>query len=479
VLSAAGALLGIGVAAWGIDRFNAAIVQRTPPFWIHIALDPRALAFAVTVSVVAGLAAGLMPALQASRTDVGEVLKDEGRGSTSLRLGWFNKAVVVAELALSCSLLVGAGLLVKSVVRVQTIDLGFASENLLTFKVPVFAIRYPQAKDRIAFYAELQRRLLARPGVTAVAILDSLPTSGADWNSYALDGHAYASDADLPLTHRVVASPGLFRTLAAKVLSGRDFDDGDRDGTLPVAIVNESFARAAWPHEDALGKRLRLGRSTDGGAWRTVVGVVPDLRLDGMRDRKPAGVYLPLAQSDGPPRLYFALRANGDSLSVAAAAREMAAAMDQDTPIYFVKSMERVLSDNRFFNNLIGSLFAIFGAAALALAAVGIYGVIAFSVERRTQEIGLRMALGAQRRDVLSMLLRQGARQVSLGLLLGLPAAAGLAQLLSRNLFDVTPRDPTVFATVVVLLAGVGLVACLLPGRRATAVDPLIAIRYD
>ncbi|MDP9122292.1 MAG: ABC transporter permease [Acidobacteriota bacterium] len=478
LLASIGAGLGLGLARWGVYLFNAAVVEKSPPFWMRIELDPAALVFALAATLLAGLISGLVPAFQASKTDINEVLKDEGRGSTSLRLGWFSKLVVVAELALSCALLVGAGLMVKSVVLTQTVKLGFDQANVLTFRVPLFTANFPKPRQRAAFYQQVLTGLQGLPGVTEVGATTSLPTSGSQSSDYTVEGRAYASDADYPIAHSDVISSRLFASLHARVVLGREFGSADTAESLPVVIVNQSFARKVWPGQDPLGKRIRLARTEDQEPWRTVVGVVPDLWMDGLANKQPEGFYLPLAQS-GPERLSFTVHTRDNPLTLVPAARSLVAGLDRDTPIYFVKSLGAAVHESRFFYDLFGGLFLIFGAAALILSAVGIYGVISFSVERRTHEIGLRMALGAPRGRVLGMLMKQGSLQLLWGLGCGLPAAWGLGLLLADFLFQVKPADAQIFSGVVALLSAVATLACLVPGQRATWLDPVVAIRCD
>jgi putative ABC transport system permease protein len=481
ILALVGSAVGLCLAWGGIALFNAAIVEKNPPTWIHIALDLPALLFALGATLAAAVVSGLVPAVQVSRTPLNEVLKDEGRGSTSLRLGWLSRAVVVAELALSCALLVATGLMVKSIVLARKVPLGFATGHLLTVRVPLFPANYPRPVERGAFYQRLLERLREKPGVEAVGATTGLPSIG--WNSegIAVDGRAYASDADYPVAHSDVVSEGLFATLGARLLAGREFERLDTATSQPVAIVNLSLARKMWPGEDPLGKRFRLARSTHDEPWRTVVGVVPDLMLYGVNsdsNKKPEGFFLPVTQV-GAERLSYVLRTRQDPLSLVPMVRAEVAALDKDTPIYFIRTMEKAVALDRFWNNLFGGVFAIFGSSALVLAAVGIYGVIAFSVQRRTQEIGLRLALGAQRGDVLRMLLWQAGVQLALGLLIGVPMAFGVSHGLTDILFPAKAGDPSVFALVAAGLTLVALVACLVPGQRAMDVDPNVALRYD
>jgi putative ABC transport system permease protein len=481
ILALLGSAVGLGLAWGGTALFNAAIVDKTPPAWIHIALDLPALLFALGATLAAAVVSGLVPALQVSRTELNEVLKDEGRGSTSLRLGWLSRAVVVAELALSCALLVATGLMVKSIVLAREVRLGFATAHLLTVRVPLFEANYPRPVDRGAFYQRLLERLREKPGVEAVGATTVLPSISWDSEAFAVDGRAYATDADYPVAHSDVISEGLFATLGTRLLEGREFERLDTASSQPVAIVNRSLARKMWPGEDPLGKRFRRARSAPDEPWRTVVGVVPDLMLYGISSdgaKKPEGFFLPVTQV-GAPRLSFVLRTRRDPLSLVPMVRAEVAALDKDTPLYFIRTMKEAVALDRFWNNLFGSVFAIFGFSALVLAAVGIYGVISFSVQRRTQEIGLRLALGAQRGEVLRMLLRQATFQLGLGLVIGVPLAFGVSRGLTDILYPAKPGDPAVFAMVAAGLTLVALVACLVPGQRAMDVDPNVALRYD
>jgi len=475
------ALVGTGVGlclAWeGIALFNRAIVHQNMPTWIHIALDLPALLFALGATLAAAVISGLVPAMQVSRTQLNEVLKDEGRGSTSLRLGWLSRAVVVAELALSCTMLVATGLMLKSIVLARSANFGFATAHLLTFRVPLFEANYPRPVDRGAFYQRLLERLREKPGVEAAGATTSLPSINSDSAAFAVDGQAYATDADYPLAHSDVVSEGLFAALGARPLAGREFERLDTASSQPVAIVNQSLARKMWPGQEPIGKRLRLPKTKD-DPWRTVVGVVPDLLLYGVSDKHPEGLFLPVTQA-GAVRLSFVVRTPRDPLSLVPMVRAEVAALDKDTPIYFARTMRQAIDLDRFWNNLFSAVFALFGASALVLAAVGIYGVIAFSVQRRTQEIGLRMALGAQRGDVMGMLMRQGAIQLGLGLALGLPAAFGASRGLTDFVYPVEPGDPLVFVMVAAGLSLVALLACLVPSQRAMDVDPNVALRCD
>ncbi|HEV2851255.1 MAG TPA: ABC transporter permease [Thermoanaerobaculia bacterium] len=484
ILSSLGAVLGVAFAYWGVKLFNAAIAGSNPPFWIRIAIDPAALAFALGMTVVAALVSGLLPALQASRTDVGEVLKDEGRGSSSLRLGRFSRLVVIGEVAFSCLLLVSAGLMIRSVVAVRTIDLGFEPKNLFTARVALFEAAYPGEAKRAAFFEDLLERLASQPEVATVAATTNIPGGGTGLWRYRLEGGSYPTERDLPQTHVAMVSRGFFDVFGARILAGRDFGRLDTAGGLPVVIVNQSFAAKVWPGQDPLGKRVRLQEELDetNPPWRTVVGVVPDLKMEGIEDNDgetPDGFYLPLSQRCPGFVSLTARSRTGNPLALTAVVRQQVNAIDPDLPIYYVYSMEQIMERGMFFPNLFASLFAIFGVAALLLASVGIYGVIAFSVNQRTQEIGIRMALGAQRRSVLRMILRQGMLQLGIGLLAGLLLAFFASRLLESILIGIKPQDPVTFTLVSFILATIAFIACWIPARRAMRTDPLVAIRYD
>jgi len=476
MIAVLGAGLGLGLAYLGVAGFNRAIVPTDPPYWLHIELDGLSVLFTVGLALIAGFASGLFPAFQASRADVNEVLKDEGRGSSSLRLGWFSRTIVVAEIAFSCLLLVMAGLMVKSVVQVRGADAQYNTKNLLTFRVPLFEAAYPTQAKRIQTYEQILDRLDGKPGVTAVAATTALPYSGTGTDSYAIEGRAYAKANDLPQARLQTVSPGFFAMFGARLLDGRDFTRLDREGAEPVAMVNASFAAKAFPGKSALGQRIRLGRGTE-GAWRRIVAVVPDLGMNGFQKEDPQGIYLPLGQSQDDQRMSYVVRTQQNPLALTGMARAQVVAVDKDLPIYFVQTMEQSIEKSRFFYDLFSTLFAIFGAAALLLASVGIYAVVSFSVGQRTQEIGVRVALGAAPSRVMRLLLGQGARQLLVGLAFGLPISFFASKVLTQFLFEVQPTDPSVFSAVPVALGLVTLFACLLPAQRALKTDPMVAFR--
>jgi predicted permease len=486
VLAAAGALVGLGVAQLGVVLFNRSIADTNPPFWIDIKIDPGVLLFVLAITLASSLLAGLVPAFRASGGNISDVLKDEARGTSSFRLGRFSKGLVIAEIALSCGLLVPAGLMIKSVVQLKTTEFDFAKRDVFTARVGLFDAVYPDSVSRLRFYEELLRRLEGRPGVLAASLTSNLPVTGSPRGRFALEGRAYATERDYPMARRVVIAPRFFDTFGVSLLQGRDFGPEDRAGSLPVAIVNRSFAETFFPNQDPVGRRIRDplarrdlgGTDQQAGPWLTIIGVAPDVWMQSIDDVDAAGFYLPLAQLD-QRFISIAIRTRGNPLDLTSMVRDDVMAIDSDLPIYFVNSMEDVIEQSGWFYRVFGGLFMVFGFVALFLASVGLYAVMAFSVRRRTQEVGVRMALGAERRDVLRLILRQGMTQLAAGSFLGLGLAWWLARTLRTILFQVDPSDPLTFTAILASLVLTGLLATIVPARRATRVDPALALRYE
>ncbi len=477
VITLIGAALGLAVAWVGVRLFNNAIVDTQPPFWIDIRIDAIAVAFVFGLTLLATALAGVLPALRASGANVNEVLKDESRGSSSLRIGKLSKTLVTLEIALSCGLLVGAGLMVKSVVQLRTLDYGFHTD-VLTARVGLFPADYPDRGRRAQFFEELRTRLVAQPGVVGAALGTGLPGLGSGGTRFAVDGESYPDDTDYPNAHRAMITPGYFDTFGAAISQGRDFAVQDIDGNLPVVIVNESFTRRFYAGESPLGRRIRTGTSDSENDWMTIVGVVPDMLMGGIDDDDPEGMYVPVAQSD-VRFMSIIVRARGEPMALAPVLRSEVIAIDPDLPLYWVDTLDTRIQRANWFYNVFGALFMVFGGAALFLAGVGLYGVMSFSVTRRTQEVGIRIALGAQNRDVIGLIMKQGLWQLGIGLLVGLGIAALLSRGLEVVLFQVEPFDPVIFMLIASVLLVVGLAASFIPARRATRVDPVVALRYE
>ncbi len=480
VLAIAGTVLGIALAYVGIEAFNRAIANTDPPFFIEIGLFPPVLAFAVGVAFVATLFSGLIPALQASRPDVAEVLKDESRGASSLKLGRISKGLVIFEVALSCGLLVAAGLMIKSVARAGTADTGFETASVFTTRVGFPSVYTDTAMQR-QFFEQVNERVAAIPGVHAAAIASGLPGAqqGFGGRRFALDGATYERDLDYPTTAAASVSPGFFATLDIPVRQGRLFTTGDRLETEQVAVVSERFVREFVREGDPLGRRIRYGDSRSTEPWLTIVGVIPDLFVGDPEDPRPAIVLRPFAQEHTQFAYVAARTTQGSPLALADPIRAAVASVDPDIPTYWPMTLDQAIAEPLWFVRVFGTMFMIFGFVALFLAAIGLYAVMSFSVSRRTREVGIRMALGASGGSVLRMILRQGVWQLGIGLAIGLALAGGISRLLSVVLFDVQPLDLQVFGAVTFVLALTGVVACLLPARRATLVDPADAMRTE
>jgi len=477
VLALIASLLGMVLAYYGIDLFNRAIVDHDPPSWFSFRLRPAVVFFALGLGVVAALISGVLPAIQASRSDISELLKDESRGSSSLKMGRVSRVLVVFEIALSCGLLVAAGLMIKSVANMRDMDPGFATANLFTARIG-FPAAYTDTVMQRRFFEQLEPKLAAIPGARAVSLSSVLPGAPVANGDFAVAGSRYATDRDYPRASTLMVTPDFFKAFDLRVLHGRGIEASDRADAVPVAVVSQRFATKFFKGSDVVGQRIRMGGRTSEAPWRTIVGVVPDSYSGD--PAKPLGerVYLPLAQN----RTNFvsiAVRSDGNPMALTPAVREAVASINPDVPIYAVLSMEASLASRLWFIQVFGTMFMIFGFIALFLAAIGLYAMMAFSVSGRTREIGVRVALGARESDVLRLVLGQGMRQLAVGLAVGLALSLAISQLMSVVLFDVQPRDPVIFGSVVAVLAIAGLMACFVPARRAARLDPLIALRDE
>ena len=482
VLSSAGAVLGLGLAAAGIGWFNSLFAHEPKPFFMVFDLDHRVLLFALGATLVSGVASSLVPALQMSRTDVAGALKDEGRGLSSRRMGRFSSALIVAEMAVSCALLVASGLMIRSIVQLAVAPMPFATKSVLTAQVRLPALDYPDTVSRNAFYDQLLPRLSAIPGVEAATLSSGLPATENDERAFEVDGRAYPSADEVPRARRGVIEPGFFETFQVGVLRGRVFGREDRQGALPVAVVNESFVRRHFPDGDPIGRRIREGARDTTRQWLTVVGVVPDLHMQGIGNNErgnEVGFYVPLAQSDLRYGAGMALRVRGDVMGRVGDVRAAVAALDPSLPVFSVLSMDVVIERETWFFRSFGGMFIVFGLAALFLAAVGLYGVMSFSVTARTHEMGVRLALGAPGHGLIWLVLRKSVGQLAVGLAIGLALAALAAGPLQIVLYQVEARDPVVFGGVAATLALVGLAAAFIPARRVARVHPAEALNAE
>jgi predicted permease len=477
ILSIMGALLGAVIAQVGVTLFNRALTDTQPPFFIDIRLHPQVLLFIVGVTLLASLFAGLLPAMQAARADINEILKDESRGASSLHIGKMSRALVVFEIALSCGLLVAAGLMTKSVTKLRNIDPGFDVQNIFTARVG-FPAGSSDSIKQAQFFEQLSERLATIPGAQSASVSSALPGVNMGSRSIIPEGKTYDRPQDRPDVRTLSVTPGFFQTFGLRVRQGREFTAADRKESAPVAIVTQKFVETHFPTIDPIGRRFQFAGGADSLKWRTIVGVVPNVYSGDNEAPWDAAVIAPFAQ-DPSNFASMSVRTTGAPMTITQQVRETVAAIDPDLPIYWVYSMEEALARPTWFVRVFGTMFMIFGGIALFLAAIGLYAVMAFSVSRRTREVGIRMALGAKSSDVVRLIFGQGMLQLGIGLTLGLAMAAGVSRLLSIILFDVQPRDPAIFGGVVAVLAIAGLLACFIPAMRATGVDPLVALRAD
>ena len=479
VLALGGTVLGIVVAYGGIAVFNRAIAPTQPPFFIQIGLFPPVLAFAIGVALLATMFSGLIPAIQASRPDIAEVLKDESRGASSLKLGKVSKALVIFEIALSCGLLVAAGLMVKSVAKTRSMDTGFEMASVYTTRIG-FPSAYTDTAAQRLFFQMLDERVAAIPGVHAASISSGLPGAqqGMNGGRFAIEGATYAKDADYPSMRWLSVTPGFFETLDIPLRRGRLFASSDRLDALPVVIVTERFVKQFFNDADPIGRRIRFGASESTAPWTTIVGIVPDVFGGDPEDPFPSAVFRPFAQQHAN-FAYISARTTASPMALADPVRAAVASLDPDIPTYWPMTLDEAVGQQLWFVRVFGTMFMVFGFVALFLASIGLYAVMSFSVSRRTREVGIRMALGASARDVVRLLMSQGFFQLGVGLGVGLLLAAGISRLLSIILFGVEPLDPFVFGGVALTLAATGTLACLLPARRATHVDPSDAMRSE
>jgi putative ABC transport system permease protein len=484
LLSVLGGCAGLGIAALVDDVFNRSITGLNIPFWVHVGIDLPVLAVVFGLMLVASVLSGVVPAVKASGTDLTSLLKDQTRGTSSLRVGRLSRILVIAEVAVSCGLLVASGLMIKSIFNLRALHYSFTTKGVLSAEVSLPERDYPDPVRRQRFFEELQRRLAAQPGVAQAALTSALPAVGVVFKNFELEGGTYAQEKDYPYTGVVVVSPAFFPAFGVRASDGRLLAPTDGATDLPVAVVNQTFVRrfaGAGGRADALlGKRVRVGRADSKEPWVTLVGVVPDMLVGTLRSPNQQGLYLPMAQH---PRdtLDVVLRSAGagPGEGLAGQLRATVASLDRNLPVDNIKTMEQVIRDNNWFYAVFGSLFMTFGLMALALASIGLYGVMSFAVSRRTHEIGTRMALGAPGGAVMSLVLRQGMTQVGVGLVLGLVFALGLSQLLQVLLVDVSPWDLAVFTLVVLALTATAFLACFLPARSALRVNPVAALRSE
>jgi putative ABC transport system permease protein len=482
LLSAIGGLAGLTLAIWGV-RFLVLLIPKDTPRVEEIGLDYRVVIFTLGISVITGVLFGLFPALQASKTDLNATLKEAGRGGVEgpkrLRL---RNALVISEFALALVLLIGAGLLLKSFQRLQVVSPGFEPTKLLTLRLALPDGKYDRLEKGQAFFEDLFTRVESRPEVKAVGAINLLPFGGGGGDrSFTIEGRPVPEGKPRPDEQVRFISAGYFKAMEIPLQKGRDITKHDVATAPQVIVVNQAMAKKFWPNEEALGKRIFFSRNNP--KLYEIVGIVGNVKHRGLDLEDKPEIYIPVLQplfADGNvPAMYVVVRTTGEPQLLTALLRNEVAAIDPDQPVANVLTMEERIADSvapRRFNMFLLTLFA---GLAVLLAAVGIYGIMTFSVAQRTHEIGVRMALGARNSDVFRMVLRNGFSLALIGVVVGLAISFVATRLLSSLLFEVSTTDPVIFLFDAFVLVSVSLLACYIPARRATRVDPLEALRYE
>ena len=478
LLALLGGALGL-VLAFGavksIDIFGPENIPRLS----EIGIDGSVLLFNGLIALLTGLIFGLAPALRASKVDLNETLKEGGRGAGDSSPGQhrFRKILVVIEVALSLVLLISAGLLIRSYQRILNAHPGFNPHNVLAMRMSLPGAKYPAPESITDFYKRVCDRIKALPGVEAAGTTYSLPMSTVAfaWEPITVEGYLPRTAYDSIIANVRIVNPDYFLTMGIKLLQGRYFNEHDRKGENDSIIINEALAERYWPNESPLGKRLQRESSKN---WQTVVGVIRDTKQFSTEKEPPITVYFPFEQYTARS-MYLVTRTTQDPSTMTATIIKEIQSIDPEMPVYDVKSMEQRFSDSLSRRRFSVFLLGIFAIIALLLAAIGIYGVISYSVSQRTHEIGIRMALGAQTRDVALLIMGQGMKLVMLGVIIGLAASLALTRLIKSFLFGVGATDPLTFAAIIALLVFVAIIACWIPARRASKVDPMVALRYE
>jgi putative ABC transport system permease protein len=481
LLALAGGAAGLALGAWGMDLLLALAPEDLPRL-SDVSLDGRALTLTAALTLLTGLGFGLFPALQASNfrgPNLNETLKDAGRGSTDdRRRRLIRGALVVSEVALAMVLLVGAGLLIKSFLRLRSVDPGFDHSNALTVGIQLSQRKYPEENQRVAFYKQLNEKVAALPGVQAVGAAMVTPLSDNDYVlPFMIQGRPPYPAGSAPTANYYSVTPGYFKAMGIPLLRGRLFTERDTKDTPRVVIINETMAKRFFPGEDPIGKRLDLGDAREPD-WEEIVGVVGDVKHYGLNRETTAQTYEPHTQRPVSSMTLVA-RTSGDPASLSAAIRGEVLKIDKEQPVYDIRTLEQYFSTSIAEQRFSAMLLGIFAAVAMALASVGIYGVLSYSVTQRRREIGIRTALGAARRDVLKLVVGHGMLLTLIGMAIGLGAAFALTRVMSTLLFAVSATDPMTFGLIALLLGAVALLACWIPARRATKVDPMVALRHE
>ncbi|MBX7186093.1 MAG: ABC transporter permease, partial [Vicinamibacteria bacterium] len=476
LLSSLGGLVGIALGYAGVRGLVASLPANVPRA-DEIGVDGSVLVFTAVVAVVTGLVFGMAPAWKVSSADMNETLKENGRGTATPGQHRLRNTLVVAEISLALVLLVGAGLLLRSFFRVIEADAGVRTAGVLAVNIPMPDSRYAQPETKVALVEQLLEKLKATPGVRSAAL--TFPLLGGNQNSFNIEGRPEPPPGQRPSTDVTRVTPDYFKTMGLRVIEGRTVEATDRADTPPICVIDETFAKTYWPGESAIGKRVKFGNLNDPMTpWMQVVGVVGHVKNYGVDQPSRVEIYLSFYQRPASSPT-IVVETAGDPASLTPGVREAVRSLDPALPIYAVRTLNEVVATQMAPRRLAVLLISVFSAVALLLAAIGIYGVMSYAVTLRTQEIGIRMALGAKRDDISRMVLRFGVRMSLIGVTLGLVAAFGLARTMAGLLFQTSTADPPTFSIVPLLLMAVALAACWVPARRATRVDPLVALRTE
>jgi len=477
IVSAAGGLLGLAAAAWLLRVLVAAAPADTPRI-DEVRLDGVAVAFAIAATTICGIVFGAFPALLASRTTGQETVvrvRAAGAAAASHRV---RRGLIVVEVAVALVLLAGAGLMARTLRELTRVETGFSTDHVLTLRASLAGPQWPEARRRL-FFEQARLGITALPGVRGAALVSRLPTDGSDWNTpFVAADKPVPARRDLPFAAMTMPGPGYFEAIGTRVVRSRAFTDADTDRSAPVAMVNESLARRIWPGDNPIGKRVKWGWPESPGVWREIVGVAADVKYEGVAEPTPLQIYMPITQ-ETPRDVAVVISTTGAPEEAQRGADRVMHAFDADVPLYAIRTTDQMLAASMARERMALVVLAVFAVVGLTLAAVGLYGVVAHGVTERTHEIGVRMALGAEPRHVLGLVIRQGLSTTALGAGIGVVAALGLSRTMQALLFGVSATDPATLAVVVAMLLAVAALACAIPAWRATRVDPASALRAE
>lgn len=481
VLAGIGGAVGVLFALWGVESLKAAMPADFSQLvigWQNIGINFSVLTYTLILSLLVGILFGLAPALQASKPDLNETLKEGGRSAAHATRHRLRTILVIGEVALSMVLLIGAGLAMKSFLQMMKKNPGFNPQNVLTMSMTLPRAKYTDDAKRIAFYEDLLKRVETMPGVGAAGLVNYLPLGGSNSSdSFLVEGVPEPPPGEEFIGRRRVCSPNYFQAMGITLLKGRAFAEQDRAGSEPVAIINETMARQYWADGEAIGKRFRFTGAPERNPWLNIVGVIKDVSHE-LYSPVTAEYYLPMAQ-DAWGTMILAAHTTTDPLALAPVIRSEVQRLDKDQPVYDIKTMEQVRSMSILPMSFVGVLLGVFAVVALLLASIGIYGVMNYHVTERTHEIGIRMALGAKASDVLKMVILQGMLMAGIGFAIGILGGYSISKAMATVLVEVSTTDWTTFLGIPFLVVCVAFIACYVPARRATKVDPMVALRYE